>query len=101
MKNFSDKWIVGADKRSRLTNQSLDDLLCVLSSKVPLKSFNPEDSIDLWWLAKRRRLAQSERKEYRLHRSQTAHEESTSSEIQSESESEDMLEQWDELMNDI
>jgi len=38
MKNFSDKWIVGADKRSRLTNQSLDDLLCVLSSKVPLKS---------------------------------------------------------------
>ena len=54
-----------------------------------------------WWLAKRRRLAQSERKEYRPRRSQTAREESTLFEIQSESESEDMLEQWDELMNDI
>ena len=92
---------IKTDKRSRLTNQSLDDLLRVLSSKVPLKSFNPDDSIDLWWLAKWRRLAQSERKEYRPRRSQTAREESTSSEIQSESESEDMLEQWDELMNDI
>ena len=103
IKGISNKWTVGADKRSQLhvTNQSLDDLLWVLSSKVPLKSFNSDDSIDLWWLGKRKRLTQSERKEYRPHRSQTAREESTSSEIQSESESEDMLEQWDELTNDI
>ena len=32
------------DKRSRLTNQSLDDLL-LLSNKIPLQSFNPDDSI--------------------------------------------------------
>jgi len=38
MKNFSDKWIVGADKRSRLTNQSLDDLLWVRALRCHSKA---------------------------------------------------------------
>lgn len=86
---------VKTDRRTRLTNESLDDLLRLLSSKVPLKNFNPDGSIDSWWMAKRRRLTQSERKEYRPRNS----EQSTSTELQ-QSVSEDMLQldQWDELM---
>jgi len=66
---FSVLGTVKVDKRSRLTNESLDDLLLLKSDKVPLTSFNADPSIDLWWSAKARRPSQKERKEYRPRRS--------------------------------
>ena len=64
-RTFSLLGTVKVDKRSRLTNQSLDDLLLLLSNKIPLQNFNPNPSNDLWWSAKRRRLSQKERKQYK------------------------------------
>lgn len=81
-------------KRTRLTNQSLDDLLLLLSNKVSLKDFNPDRSIDLWWSAKRRRLTQKERKQYKP----CGSDQPSTSQFH-ESEPEDMLECWDEMMN--
>ena len=98
-RTFSLVGTIKNDKRSRLTNQSLDDLLLVLSNKVPLQNFNPDESIDRWWSAKRRRLSQRERKQYKPHGIDRP---STSARVHdqsSESEPEDMLEYWDELMN--
>ena len=97
-RTFSLLGTVKNDKRSRLTNQSLDDLLLLLSNKTPLQNFNPDPSIDHWWSAKRRRLSQRERKQYKPRGSDRP---STSAQVQeqhSESEPEDMLEFWDELM---
>ena len=85
------------NKRSRFTNQSLDDLLLVLSNKLPLKNFNPD--IDLWWSAKRRRRSQKERKQYKPRGTVCGGQPSTSTQAQ-ESESElDMLDHWNEIMN--
>ena len=71
----------------------------LLSNKAPLQNFNPDASIDHWWSAKRRRLSQRERKKYKPRGTDGP---STSAQISaqhSESEQEDMLEYWDELMN--
>ena len=84
-KNFSEKWIVGADsvrtsklervfstlatikvdRCSSLKNQSLDDLLLLNSEKIPLANFDPNPRIDLWWSAKTRRPSQNARKQYK------------------------------------
>lgn len=61
-RTFSLLNVIKDKKRTCLTNQSLDDLLLLLSNKVSIKDFNPDQSIDLWWSAKRRRLTQKERK---------------------------------------
>ena len=50
-RTFSLLGTIKVNKRSRLTNQSLNDLLLLLSKKIPLKNFNPDQSIDLWWSA--------------------------------------------------
>ena len=52
---FSILGIVKVDKCSRLTNESLDDLLVLKSGSTPLAAFNANPSIDLWWSAKARR----------------------------------------------
>ena len=62
---FSTLATTKVDKRSRLNNESLDDLLLLNSTRVPIASFDPDPSIDLWWSAKARRPSQKERKEYR------------------------------------
>ena len=93
---FSTLGTVKVDKRSRLTNQSLDDLLLLKSDKIQLSDFLPDPSIDLWWSAKARRPSWKERKEYRPRSSDRL---STSYVQDSESEPEDMLERWDELIN--
>ena len=93
---FSTLGTVKVDKRSRLTNQSLDDLLLLKSDKIQLADFLPDPSIDLWWSAKARRPSRKERKEYRPCSSDHL---STSYVQDSESEPEDMLERWDELIN--
>ena len=97
---FSTLATIKVDKRSRLNNESLDDLLLLNSTRIPIASFDPDPSIDLWWSAKARR-PQKERKEYRP-RSSDLPGPSTSHDIQqedSESEAEDMLECWDELID--
>lgn len=96
---FSTLGAIKVDKRTRLSNQSLDDLLLLNSGKIPIVSFNPDPSIDLWWSAKARRPSQKERKEYRPRSSDRP---SSSLEIDqedSESEVEDMLDCWDGLMD--
>ena len=62
---FSTLATTKVDKRSRLNNESLDDLLLLNSTRIPIASFNPDPSINLWWSAKARRPSQKERKEYR------------------------------------
>ncbi len=44
---FSTLGTIKVDKRSRLTNESLDDLLLLKSDKIPITSFVPDQSIDL------------------------------------------------------
>ena len=60
---FSILGTIKIDKRSRLTNESLDDLLLLKSSSIPLASFNVDPSIGLWWSAKARKPSQKGRKE--------------------------------------
>ena len=96
-RTFSLLNVIKVKKRTRLTNQSLDNLLLLLSNKISLKDFNPDPSIDLWWSAKRRRLVQKERKQYKP---RDTDQPSTSAQVhESDSEPEDILEYWDELMN--
>ena len=68
---FSILGTVKVDKRSHLTNHSLDDLLLLkcASTRFPLASFNADPSINLWWSHKTRRPSQKKRKEYRPRRS--------------------------------
>lgn len=66
------------------------------SGSTPLATFNADPSIDLWWSAKARRPSQTERKEYRPRSSNRP---STSRVQDDSSESEDMLERWDEMMH--
>ena len=46
---FSTLHTIKVDKHSCLTNDSLDDLLLLKSSGIPLASFNAGPSIDVWW----------------------------------------------------
>ena len=62
---FSTLKIIKVDRRSTLGNDSLDDLLAVNSELVPLKEFNPDHSIQLWWSAVTRRPNQRSRKAYK------------------------------------
>ena len=99
---FSGLGTIKMEKRTRLTNESLDDLMLLRSEKVPLASFNAGQSIDLWWAAKGRRPYQRKRKKYKTRgridgqsTSEAAQDESESSE---ESEPEGILECWDYYM---
>ncbi len=97
---FSILGTVKVDKRSRLTNESLDDLLLLKSDKIPLASFNADPSIDLWWSAKARRPSQKGRKEYKPRSSDcpSTYRAQDPSEV-IEPEDCDMLGRWDEMMN--
>ena len=39
-------------ERSLLSNNLLGDLLLLSSDAIPLREFNPDDAIDLWWQSK-------------------------------------------------
>ena len=101
---FSQLNVVKTNKRTSLTNESLDDLLLLTSDSVPLKDFCPDDAIDLWWRDKVRRPHQSSRKRYkkRTPSSDVAVNESTdSSQCESEEDSDDdtdLLGDWDDWM---
>lgn len=62
---FSQLNVVKTNKRTSLTNESLDDLLLLTSYTVPLKNFCPDDPIDLWWKDKVCRPHQRSRKQYK------------------------------------
>lgn len=77
------------EQHTSLTNQSLDNLLLLLSKKISLQDFNPDQSIDLWWSARRKKAVQISGSD------QT----STPAQADSHTELEDMFHCWDELMN--
>ncbi len=82
------------DKRSSLGNDLLDDLLVLNTDRVPLKDFNPDRSISLWWGDKVRRPNQRPRKEYAVRSGQE------DAEDDSVSEPTEMLQEWDEWLDD-
>ena len=94
---FSLLGTINVEKRSRLTNEHLDDLLLLKSDKTPLSNFNPDPSIDLWLSAKSRGPSQKKRKEYRQRRSNGSSS-SQALEDSSDSEPEDTLRLWDKLI---
>ena len=96
---FSILGTVKVDKCSRLTNESLDDLLLLKSGSTPLASFNADPSINLWWSAKARRPSQKERKEYRPYSSNRPSTSRAQEDSSEDSETEDLLERWDEMMH--
>ena len=89
---FSQLNVIKTNKRSILSNESLDDLLMLSINGPPLKEFCPDAAIDLWWKDKLRRPQQHLRKEYAP---RTSQEEST--EVEGEEET-DMLTDWDDWM---
>ena len=93
---FSLLGVIKVDKRSQLSNQTLDDLLLLNSDRIPLDKFDPNPGIDLWWSAKARRPSQKSRKQYTPRRSdQPSTSETTDPE---ESELGDALSEWDDLV---
>ena len=83
---FSQVNVIKSNKRTSLTNDTLDDLLMVSTMCSPLKDFNPNKAVDLWWREKVRRPNQKSRKQHEKRG------------VASDSESEiemDLLDTWD------
>ena len=108
---FSTVNVIKVDRRARLTNESLDDLLTINIDKTPLTSFDSNPAIDLWWKEKNRLPNQKPRKRYRPRKlrkitstesdtatSSTVSIESSDSELSSDEEP-DLLTKWDMYMN--
>ena len=102
---FSQLNVIKTNKRTSLSNESLDDLLLLTSDSVPLKDFCPDDAINFWWKDKVCQPQQSTRRLYkkRTPSSNLPVDESTGSSSQSESEENsdddtDLLGDWDDWM---
>ena len=93
---FSLLGVIKVNKRSLLSNDTLDDLLLLNSDKIPLDKFDPNPAIDLWWSAKARRPSQKSRKQYKPRLS----DQPSTSEITDPEDSEpgDALGDWDDLV---
>ena len=61
---FSQMNVIKTNKRSLLSNESLDDLLFLTNDVVPLKDFCPDSAIELWSSDKLRRPNQNKRKKH-------------------------------------
>ena len=95
---FSLLGTIKLDKRTQLSNETLDDLLLFNLDKLPLEKFNPNPGINFWWSAKARRPSQKARKQYKPRcKDQPSTSQATNSE-DSESEVEDVLHDWDDLI---
>ena len=93
---FSLMKVIKTDKRSVLSNESLDDLLMVSISGPPLKEFCPDAAIDLWWKDKLCRPHQQGRKAYASREKST---EGDTAEVEGVTVEEmDMLTNWDDWM---
>ncbi len=98
---FSQVNVIKSNKRSLLSNEAIDDLLMVTTDGVPLKDFNSDHAIDLWWKDKVRRPSQKPRKQY-AKRSGTETGEGSQERDRHSADSEDapnMLDDWDAWMN--
>ena len=94
---FSQLNVIKTNKRTSLSNESLDDLLLLTTDSVPLREFCPDEAIDLWWRDKVRRPNQSKRKPYKERIRNLPTHESTVSSSESETEpgsKEDSDAQW-------
>ena len=97
---FSTLKLIKSEKRSSLSNESLDDLLAINIDAIPLKMFNPDSSIELWWKDKIRRPNQQPRKVYEKKSGQS----STTVDLTADDEMPEIdpeltLDDWDEWMN--
>ena len=86
---------IKVDKRTLLSNETLDDLLLLNLDKLPLEKFNPNPGINLWWSAKARRPLQKARKPRCKDQPSTSQAKNSED---SESEVEDVLHDWDDLI---
>ena len=86
--------VIKTNKRSVLSNESLDNLLMLSINGPPLKEFCPDAAIDLWWKDKLCRPHQHLRKDYAA---RTTSSEGDSTEVEGEEEI-DMLTNWDDWM---
>ena len=85
---FSQLNVIKTNKRTSLTNESLDDLF-LTTEKLPLSEFSPDSAIDFWWRDKVRRPNQRKRRKvYKKHARNLSTEsgDSTSTEPETESE---------------
>ena len=87
--------VIKTNKRSLLSNESLDDLLLLSTDSAPLKEFCPDAAIDLWWKDKLCRPNQKKRREYMKRTNTTT---STVDSSSSESEESNLLTEWDDWM---
>ena len=96
---FSTMKNIKVEKRSSMSNELLDDLLVINVEKVNVEDFRADHSIELWWKAKTRRPNQQPRKEYRKKQREIQNTDS-SSDTDSNSSGSDILEDWDNWMDD-
>ena len=96
---FSTMKNIKQEKRSSMSNELLDDLLVINVKKVNVEDYKADDSIELWWKAKTRRLNQQQRKEYRKKQGGIQDTQS-SSDTNSDSSDTDILQDWDSWMDD-
>ena len=87
-RTFSQLKVIKSDKRTSLNNDTLDDLLTIVTSNCSMKDFNPDKAIDLWWQSKTRRPNQTGR-----HCSSTTQNATSDDDSDPETDS-DMLEEW-------
>ena len=87
---FSQVNVIKSNKRTSLTNDTLDDLM-VSTMCSPLKDFNPNKAVDLWWREKVRRPNQKSRKQ---HEKRGVATNPAASDSESEIEM-DLLDTWD------
>ena len=100
---FSQVNVIKSNKRTLLSNNTLDDLLRLSETGVPVKEFNPDHSIDLWWQNKVRRPNQKQKAPYKKQKTCidtdastcSASTELTETDSDSDAESESLLESWD------
>ena len=59
--------VIETEKHTLLSGESIDDLLLLNSSKIPLTIFNADQAINLWWTDKTRRPNQNPRKKSKKH----------------------------------
>ena len=95
---FSLMGVIKSDKRTRLTNASLNDLLMLKASQSCTSQSHAQRGINLWWKAKNRRPEQRKRKKYKRRGGETIEQESESASdsVDSEEEIED-FQFWHEL----
>ena len=93
---FSTMKNIKQSKRSSMSNELLDDLLIINVEKVNIADFKADDSIELWWKAKTRRPNQQQRKDYKKKQREIQDNSDTDSDLSDTN----ILEDWDNWMDD-